>query len=214
MHFSQSRLFVRHAEAALLGRRIPVGVLDLDVFGPSVPILQGLQHTNTLPLTSADAVFLIRNHANRRYPWAISSPTRGQQLLFDVDWRNDGEGPGLDVLVANMLPGTRDVQLTLGQLVVANGTCADPRCWMLPARYIHVEVSVSVRDAHVAAVPTAFKDHGSSPAFRSITASLDILVLGELPLVKGVSVGGHNGAPYVLTSSKEQAGENSAGGAG
>ena len=52
-----------------------------------------------------------------------------QQLLFDVDWRNDGEGPRLDVLVANMLPGTRDVQLTLGQLVVANGTCADPRCW-------------------------------------------------------------------------------------
>ena len=58
MPFSQSRLFVRHAEAALLGRRIPVGVLDLDVFGPSVPILQGLQHTNTLPLTSGTPILI------------------------------------------------------------------------------------------------------------------------------------------------------------
>lgn len=62
-----------------------------------------------------------------------------QQLLFDVDWRNDGEGPRLDVLVANMLPGTRDVQLTLGQLVVANGaviisTPQDVACQVYPRR--------------------------------------------------------------------------------
>ena len=44
-----------------------------------------------------------------------------QQLLFDVDWRESGHGPGLDVLVIDMPPGTGDVPLTLGQLVVVDG---------------------------------------------------------------------------------------------
>lgn len=39
-------------------------------------------------------------------------------------------------------------------------------------------------------------------AFRYIAASLDVPVLGELFLVKGVDVGGDNGVPYVLISGK------------
>ena len=47
-----------------------------------------------------------------------------QQLLFDVDWRGaDPNGPGLDILVIDMPPGTGDVPLSLGQLVNVDGMC-------------------------------------------------------------------------------------------
>ena len=42
-----------------------------------------------------------------------------QQLLFDVDWSKDAQG--LDILVVDMPPGTGDVPLTLGQLVIVDG---------------------------------------------------------------------------------------------
>ena len=46
-----------------------------------------------------------------------------QQLLFDVDWRAGTGGNDLDVLVIDMPPGTGDVALSLGQLVVVDGEC-------------------------------------------------------------------------------------------
>jgi ATP-binding protein involved in chromosome partitioning len=52
-----------------------------------------------------------------------------QQLLFDVDWRGRGgqeEGPGLDILVIDMPPGTGDVALSLGQLVNIHGSFPKP----------------------------------------------------------------------------------------
>jgi ATP-binding protein involved in chromosome partitioning len=49
------------------------------------------------------------------YIWPLFSP----QLLFDVDWREPSGD--LDVLVIDMPPGTGDVQLSLGQLVIVDG---------------------------------------------------------------------------------------------
>lgn len=46
------------------------------------------------------------------------------QLLFDVDWRD--QAGDLDVLVIDMPPGTGDVQLSLGQLVIVDGKVSLP----------------------------------------------------------------------------------------
>ncbi|KAI0339347.1 P-loop containing nucleoside triphosphate hydrolase protein [Trametopsis cervina] len=130
-------------------RPLRVGILDLDIFGPSLPGLMGLDTADT-PLTTevmpsaAGAIVPLRNHGLKCMSMGFLLPPlnmkeedpdkavawRGlmvqkavQQLLFDVDWRSPAEpnGEPLDVLIIDLPPGTGDVALTLGQLVRVDG---------------------------------------------------------------------------------------------
>lgn len=157
-----ANLAVALAQLSPGGQRLRVGLLDLDIFGPSVPKLMGLEGLPPPELTKgvygsrrrlgvkltmcvAGAIVPFANHGLQCMSIGFLIPSGGggsstsadtavvwrglmvqkaaQQLLFDVDWRGrDAEGPGLDVLVVDMPPGTGDVQLTLGQLVKVDGT--------------------------------------------------------------------------------------------
>jgi ATP-binding protein involved in chromosome partitioning len=103
-----------------------VGLLDADIYGPSVPKLIG---TNARPelddnrrmvplakfgLAVMSIGFLIDPDSPVvwRAPMVVSAIT---QMLRDVDWGQ------LDVLVVDMPPGTGDVQLTLAQTVPLRG---------------------------------------------------------------------------------------------
>lgn len=107
-----------------------VGLLDADVFGPSVPRMMGLQHIQRSHLTSTSSSKLqpVTNYG----VWCMSmgfmipegAPIvwRGlmvmkaiEQLLRGVQWGS------LDLLVVDMPPGTGDVQLSVGQLVPLSG---------------------------------------------------------------------------------------------
>ncbi|THH06602.1 hypothetical protein EW145_g3973 [Phellinidium pouzarii] len=132
-------------------RRPRVGLLDLDLFGPSIPKLMGLDNCNEPELTTSSALIPLKNHGilcmsmgfllPQTKASSTSQPSRDdtavvwrglmvqkaiQQLLFDVDWldnagRTEIPGPELDVLVIDMPPGTGDVPLTVGQLVNVDG---------------------------------------------------------------------------------------------
>ena len=110
---------------ARLGLRI--GVLDADVFGPSMPRLFGITERPDLaadgqklrPLEKYGVKvmsigFLVEEGAAVvwRGPMVISALT---QFLREVEW---GE---LDVLVVDMPPGTGDAQLTMAQSVPLSG---------------------------------------------------------------------------------------------
>ncbi|KAF8623760.1 hypothetical protein AX15_006202 [Amanita polypyramis BW_CC] len=119
--------------------RLRVGILDLDVFGPSIPTLMGLRNSPEPELTTSGAIRPLTNHGVPCMSMGFLLPRskdhedtpvvwRGlmvqkavQQLLFDVDWTGGEGGPGLDALVIDMPPGTGDVPLTLGQLVQVDG---------------------------------------------------------------------------------------------
>ncbi len=108
---------------AKLGKR--VGLLDADIYGPSVPRLMGLtgapesdgkrlKPMEAWGLKTMSIGFMVDEDTPMiwRGPMVMSALT---QMLRDVDW---GE---LDVLVVDMPPGTGDAQLTLVQRVALAG---------------------------------------------------------------------------------------------
>ncbi|TFK68052.1 P-loop containing nucleoside triphosphate hydrolase protein [Pluteus cervinus] len=128
---------------ATLNRNLRVGILDLDIFGPSIPTLVGLKDPDEPRLTEAGAIIPLTNHGIPTMSMGYLLPKeaasnssddtpvvwRGlmvqkavQQLLFDVDWTAGGRETQLDALVIDMPPGTGDVPLTLGQLLRVDGT--------------------------------------------------------------------------------------------
>ena len=104
---------------------LKVGVLDADIYGPSLPRLLGLngkpeaegrvlKPMESLGLKVMSIGFLVAEDTPMiwRGPMVISALT---QLLREVDWAP------LDVLVVDMPPGTGDAQLTMAQQVPLAG---------------------------------------------------------------------------------------------
>lgn len=116
------------AALAMLGRR--TGLLDADVYGPSVPRMTGLEdepgvtpERKLKPLEGwglkVMSIGLLVDEASPmiwRGPMASSALN---QMLNDVAWGTEAEP--LDILVVDMPPGTGDIQLTLAQRVALSG---------------------------------------------------------------------------------------------
>ncbi|EAW06611.1 Mrp/NBP35 family ATP-binding protein [Aspergillus clavatus NRRL 1] len=120
---------------------IRTGILDTDIFGPSIPTLLNLsgeprldENNCLLPLTNyglksmSMGYLLPQPEADASHPsgnvpmdttpisWRGLMVTKAMhQLLHSVSW-----GP-LDVLILDLPPGTGDVQLTIGQEIVVDG---------------------------------------------------------------------------------------------
>jgi ATP-binding protein involved in chromosome partitioning len=110
---------------ALAAQNWRVGLLDADIYGPSVPRLLGLAgkpHVEGGKLVPLEAYgikamsigFLIDEETAMIWRGAMVAQAM-TQLLTDIAWGD------LDVLVVDMPPGTGDVQLTLAQKVPLNG---------------------------------------------------------------------------------------------
>ena len=104
---------------AFAAQGLKTGILDADIYGPSLPRLLGLsekprsENNKLLPLSAfglqaMSIGFLVDEDAPTiwRGPMVMSAV---QQMLRDVAWGD------LDILVIDMPPGTGDAQLTLSQ---------------------------------------------------------------------------------------------------
>jgi ATP-binding protein involved in chromosome partitioning len=112
---------------ALVQQGARVGVLDADMYGPSIPLLLDLvgQEPQTpdgktiLPLEQyglqvMSIGFLIA--ADRPAIWRGPMVTKAlQQMLFDTAWDK------LDYLIVDLPPGTGDIQLTMAQKIPVAG---------------------------------------------------------------------------------------------
>ena len=110
---------------ALAKKNLKVGLLDADIYGPSIPLMFGvkdrpyydgekLHPIDKYGVQIMSLGFLINN--DDAVIWRGALVTRAiQQLMQDVKW------PDLDIMLFDMPPGTGDAQLTLSQSVALDG---------------------------------------------------------------------------------------------
>ncbi|MGD9597665.1 MAG: iron-sulfur cluster carrier protein ApbC [Steroidobacteraceae bacterium] len=195
-----------------------VGVLDADIYGPSQPLMLGLegQRPNVAggkriqPLTAHGVVamsigFLI--DAAQPMVWRGPMVTQAlTQLLGDTDW---GE---LDYLVVDMPPGTGDIQLTLAQRVPVSGAVivttpqhiavADARkgLRMFEKVSVHVLGIVENMSLHVCSscghAEAIFGEGGGDEMAREYGVAL----LGRLPLDARIREEADGGRPTVVAA--------------
>jgi len=199
---------------ALRDLGLKVGLLDADIYGPSVPRLTGVHekpevssNQKLLPLQRFGLAlmsigFLVEEDAPMiwRGPMVMSAVT---QLLRDVDWGQ------LDILVVDMPPGTGDAQLTLAQNVPLRGavivstpqdlSLIDARRGLSMFRKIEVPVLGIIENMSYFQCPhcggrSDIFGHGGA---RQEAGQLGVPFLGEIPLDMTIRSTSDAGTPVV-----------------
>ncbi len=210
----KSTVAVNLAAALLrLGQR--VGILDADIYGPSLPMMLGL--SGRPRVSEGNKVHPLEGHGllvmSMGFFLDDTSPViwRGplvtgllRQFLKDVQW---GE---LDILVVDMPPGTGDAALTLVQQVPLSGAVvvttpqtvavADVERGIAMFNQVNTPVLGVIENMSVYICPhcgTRDELFGSGGGAR-LEREFGIPVLGQIPIVPEIRVSGDAGTPLVI----------------
>jgi ATP-binding protein involved in chromosome partitioning len=199
-----------------------VGLMDADIYGPSVPIMFGVRGERPrmadvngkgmiiplerygIKLLSIGLLIDEKNAVVWRGPMASSAI---RQFITDVNW---GE---LDYLVIDMPPGTGDIHLTLVQTAPVTGAVivttpqdvalADARkgIAMFSQSQINVPVIGLVENMSYF-TPTELPDHKyyifGKEGGKHLAEEYDLPFLGQIPLVQSIREGGDIGVPIMM----------------
>ncbi|HVX50169.1 MAG TPA: Mrp/NBP35 family ATP-binding protein [Chitinophagaceae bacterium] len=196
-----------------------VGLMDADIYGPSVPIMFGVRGQRPMmrdvngkgmivPLERYDiklmSIGLLVDEKNAvvwRGPM-VSSAIR--QFVTDVDW---GE---LDYLVIDMPPGTGDIHLTLMQTVPVTGVIivttpqnvalADAKKGIAMFAQAQLNVPIIGLVENMAYFTPAELPNNKYYIFgkeggKRLAEEYDLPFLGQIPLVQSIREGGDSGVP-------------------
>ena len=194
---------------ALAARGLSVGVLDADVYGPSMPtmlgvsgqpgyedgaivphVAHGLKVMSVGLLTKADDAMIWRG------PMASQAIT---QMLTQTRWGT--EDKPLDVLVVDLPPGTGDVQLTLIQKTPLDGAVVvstPQEVALADARRAHT-LFQKVGIPTVGLIENMSGDVFGRGGAKAEAERLGVNFLGEIPLAAGVREGGDAGVPVAVS---------------
>jgi ATP-binding protein involved in chromosome partitioning len=212
---------------ALAGDGARVGVLDADVYGPSVPMMLGLSgrpdspdgksiepmHAHGIEAMSIGVLVEQETPMIWRGPMATSALT---QLLNETLWGGD---EGLDYLIVDLPPGTGDIQLTLAQKIPVAGAVIvttpqdvatlDAKKALRMFEKVEVPVLGLIENMaqHVCTncghVEHLF-GHGGG---ERMAAKYGVPLLGSLPLTIGIREQGDAGTPIVIAAPASAAAE-------
>ncbi|WP_316859672.1 iron-sulfur cluster carrier protein ApbC [uncultured Cohaesibacter sp.] len=197
-----------------------VGILDADIYGPSIPRLLNINEQptvvpNTRIMNPIEAYGLVAMSIGLlveqdtpmvwRGPIAVSALT---QMIRDVAWATKGE---LDTLVVDMPPGTGDIQLTMAQQVPLSGSVIvstpqdlaliDARKGIEMFRKVNIPILGIVENMSYFSCPTCGTRHdifGHGGA-RETARKINVPFLGEIPLHMDIRERSDLGQPIVIS---------------
>lgn len=197
------------------GRKGRVGLMDCDIYGPSVPLMLGV---NGRPEVDGDSLVPLVQHGVKVMSMGFlvddNTPVvwRGpmvmktiQQFVQNVHW---GE---LDVLLIDLPPGTGDAQLSLVQTIPLDGavlvTTPQPAATNVAKKGGLMFQKVNVPILGVAENMSWFEDAtGARQAIfgsgggAATAQALGTALLGQVPLDQSIRSGGDSGKPVVVES--------------
>ncbi|KAE9968826.1 hypothetical protein EG328_007249 [Venturia inaequalis] len=200
---------------AFAQKGLRTGILDTDIFGPSIPTLLNL--SGEPRLSANNQLIPLSNYGLKSmsmgYLVSESSPIvwRGlmvmkalQQLLHEVDWG------GLDILVLDLPPGTGDIQLTITQQLHLSGAViiSTPQSLSLKDsvrgiemfRKVHVPILGMVQNMSLFACSNCgHEDHifGTEGVTRTCK-EMGVRFLGDVPLHGRICKDADEGKPTVV----------------
>lgn len=203
-----------------------VGLLDADIYGPSVALMLGVADgtrpdtrdgKTLVPVTAHGLASMSMAYlANERTPVVWRGPMAGGaliQMLEQTDW---GE---LDYLLIDMPPGTGDIQLTLSQKVTLSGAVIvttpqdiallDARKGIEMFRKVNVPVLGVIENmaTHTCSECGHTESIFGSDGGERISSEYGVQLLASLPLTRTIREHTDAGTPVVLSEAYSPAGQ-------
>jgi ATP-binding protein involved in chromosome partitioning len=199
-----------------------VGLLDCDIYGPSIPLMMGVHEKPTV--NEAERLVPPSNHGvkvmsigllvtdDQPVIWRGPMITKTiQQFLLAVEW---GE---LDFLLVDLPPGTGDAQLSLCQTAPLDGgvivstpqeaSLGVVRKGIAMFRKVNVPILGIVENMSYFTTPNGERveifGHGGG---KEEAARQDVPFLGEVPIFTEIREGGDRGMPIVVSTPNHAAG--------
>jgi ATP-binding protein involved in chromosome partitioning len=207
---------------ALAQQGASVGLMDADIYGPSVPIMFGMrgQRPLMMDVEGKDKIVPLEQYGIKlisigllvdeksavvwRGPMASSAI---RQFVTDVHW---GE---LDYLIIDMPPGTGDIHLTLVQTIPVTGAVvvttpqdvaladAKKAIAMFGQAQINVPIIGLVENMAwftPAELPESKYYIFGKDGGKNLADQLDLNFLGQIPIVQSIREGGDKGVPVMV----------------
>lgn len=197
-----------------LGKR--VGVLDADIYGPSIPAMLGvagvkpeLENEQFVPVAAHGMPVLsigsLLDTDSTPVAWRGPKATGAlMQLYNQTNW------PNLDYLLIDMPPGTGDIQLTLAQRIPVTGAVivttpqhialldAEKGIEMFNKTHIPVLGVVENMALHICSACGHAETIFGSGGGEAVAQQYQIPLLGQLPLASRIREQADNGIPSVI----------------
>lgn len=207
---------------SLRNKGFKVGLLDADIYGPSLPILlnkkgakpEATENKKIKPIEAHGISFISFGlFINDNDPVIWRGPMLGgvlNQFFFDTDWGN------LDFLIIDLPPGTGDTQLSMVQNTEVDGAVivSTPQSVAIAdtIKGLRMFQQVNIPILGLVENMSYFAPEGKNETYyifgkdgvKNMSEELDVPFLGGIPLEMGMRESADNGVPYMSDNNNEK----------